>query len=264
MSPFGSLIVEVVDVTSREQVTDVLRKHDVDTVISQYFLLKPDWDTEFALVDAAVAAGVRRFAPTCFAMPNDRATNIEWYKFKIMAEERVLKTNMEFTNFACGIFMNFFGSGAPEQQGESPLGYLHPMKLVLDVENGTGDIPGTGDEPVTFTEIHDIARGVAQVCRYEGKWQRETGYMIGDCLSYNEVVRIIKEETGREISVNYTSKEKLHELIATESDPLKHFLYQCSLAMVNGQFTYPNSVGNTGEWKAVSVREYVRKWWPKV
>jgi hypothetical protein len=76
MSLLGTLAVEIIDLNSRDAIVAALRKHNVDTVVSAYFLWANEWETEVTLVEAAEAAGVRRFAPTCFAMPNNQYVTI--------------------------------------------------------------------------------------------------------------------------------------------------------------------------------------------
>jgi hypothetical protein len=72
MSPLGALSVEVIDLSSEEAIRTRLLKHSVDTVICTYSLAPADWHAQITLLDAAEAAGVRRFAPTSFAFPCDR------------------------------------------------------------------------------------------------------------------------------------------------------------------------------------------------
>jgi nucleoside-diphosphate-sugar epimerase len=96
--------------------------------------------------------------------------------------------------------------GAPSTPDDSPLGYLRDMTFVVDIKQGTALIPGTGNEPMSFTEIHDVGRGVAHACLYEGPWVRETGYMVGDCISYNEVVRLVEEITGTVLFYYYHAR----------------------------------------------------------
>jgi hypothetical protein len=72
MSPLGALSVEVLDLSSADAIRTVLLKHSVDTVVCVYALAPADWRVQIAMVDAAEAAGVRRFAPTSCTFPCDR------------------------------------------------------------------------------------------------------------------------------------------------------------------------------------------------
>jgi hypothetical protein len=87
-------------------------------------------------------------------------------------------------------------TGAPVTPEGISLGYLPPFTFVVDVIAGTAVVPSTGDEPVLMTEVHDVARGVAHACLYDGPWVRETGYMVGERTTYNNVIRTLEEVTG--------------------------------------------------------------------
>jgi hypothetical protein len=77
------------------------------------------------------------------------------------------------------------------------MGHFAPdERYIVDVAAGTAELPGTGDDPVTFTELGDVARGVAHACLSDADWRRETGYMVGERLSYNEALRIVEEVSG--------------------------------------------------------------------
>jgi hypothetical protein len=90
--------------------------------------------------------------------------------------------------------------GAPPQANISNLGHLQPLKFIVDVENGTATIPGSGpgDEqtPTAFTEIYDVAQGVVSACSLESAWTPMTGCMNGGALTYGEVVRLAEKIRG--------------------------------------------------------------------
>jgi nucleoside-diphosphate-sugar epimerase len=73
---------------------------------------------------------------------------------------------------------------------------MQPLKFIVDVENNTATIPGTGNEIVGFTEVHDIGRAVAAACSLDAAWTRKTGWIVGDLITYNEVVKIAEEVKG--------------------------------------------------------------------
>jgi hypothetical protein len=85
---------------------------------------------------------------------------------------------------------------APSQDSKTAIGHLRNMSFVVDVEKGTATIPGTGDAAVAFTEIHDVGRGVVAACSLESTWTPKTGWMAGDVMSYNDVVKIAEEVRG--------------------------------------------------------------------
>jgi nucleoside-diphosphate-sugar epimerase len=92
--------------------------------------------------------------------------------------------------------LNCSAAAPAKADGENPVGHLVPVKFIIDTENGTAAVPGTGDGPIAFTEIRDVGRGVAAACALEAPWTPRTGTMAGDMLSYNAVVRLAEDITG--------------------------------------------------------------------
>lgn len=64
------LAAEVVDFTRQDELSAVLKKHNVDTVLSALFLVQPGgWEVERNPLNAAITAGAKIFVPTNFAGP---------------------------------------------------------------------------------------------------------------------------------------------------------------------------------------------------
>jgi hypothetical protein len=89
-------------------------------------------------------------------------------------------------------------AGAPVTPGGGdPIGYLKPIKFIMDVENCTATIPGTGDELTAFTEVRDVAQGVMAACSLDAPWVPKTGWMAGEITSYNQVLAIAERVRGQ-------------------------------------------------------------------
>jgi nucleoside-diphosphate-sugar epimerase len=77
------------------------------------------------------------------------------------------------------------------------MGYLKSDEpFIVDGVKGTAELPGTGDDPLAFTELSDVGRGVAHACLSDADWTCETGYMVGERLTYNEALRMLEEASG--------------------------------------------------------------------
>lgn len=88
-------------------------------------------------------------------------------------------------------------AGAPTALGRgSPVGHLKPIKFIMDVENYTAIIPGTGNEPTAFTEVRDVAQGVIAAYSLDAPWTPKTGWMAGEITSYNQVLSIAERVRG--------------------------------------------------------------------
>lgn len=103
------------------------------------------------------------------------------------AIEVLKQSNLEWTIFLNGIFLDYFG-------GPDMKTYLKPNIFVIDLANKVAAVPGDGNVPVTFTYTFDLARFVVAALDVE-KWPQESR-VIGDELTWNEFVRLAEEVQG--------------------------------------------------------------------
>lgn len=143
---------------------------------------------QLALIDAARAAGVKRFAPSEYSvvrLPDDPITLYHW---KQIVEEAACASGMETTVFANGVFMNYLAVGTPG------LGHLQPWKYLVDVEGCKADLPGDGERSCVWTRAEDVGRFVAASLDLEA-WPA-VSRMIGDRKTLNELVKIAEAVRG--------------------------------------------------------------------
>ena len=107
--------------------------------------------------------------------------------FKSAAIDELKKTDLEYTLFINGFFMDYFG--LPKVKS-----YLTPVVIVLDIQHKVAGIPGSGKTPVVFTTTKDVGRFVVASLGLE-KWS-ERSIMVGDRKTWNEVVEIAEKVTG--------------------------------------------------------------------
>lgn len=72
---------------------------------------------------------------------------------------------------------------------------MGPNAWVLDIEDSTASIPGSGDEKLTLTYAHDVARAVVML-RDLTEWT-EYGLVAGDDITFNEMVRLTEKARGK-------------------------------------------------------------------
>lgn len=106
-----------------------------------------------------------------------------------------------FTNTMCG--------GAPINETEALAG-LRPWNFIVNILTGTADLPGTGDERLSFISMQDCGRFVAASLDLP-TWKPDTGHMVGETTTYNKVVEACERMTGRTFLRKYTSREELIE-----------------------------------------------------
>lgn len=97
------------------------------------------------------------------------------------------QTNLEWTQFQNGYFCDYYGMPYVETN-------LKPLTFVLDVANKAAAIPGTGNEPMTFTYTKDLAKFVVAALDLS-KW---TYPMVcySDKTTWNKVTKIAEESRG--------------------------------------------------------------------
>ena len=229
-------------------------------------------DGQLALVAAATQAGVKRFAPSEFSLRGG-GYELELYAGKKAVWDAVVASGMEYTRFSCGIFMGFLGTGTPKglseigraegaKSGEEEaLGGLRAWDFVVNVGNGTADLPGDGRRAVAFTDTRDVARFVEGALGME-VWPEELG-MRGDLMDWRTLVEVLERVQGRKFLVRENEVEEM-ERVAREVEG-KRFYNQVRIALVKGEGVVGDELNRAfPEVKPVGVEEFVRKWWEGV
>jgi len=215
VSPDASKLISSIAIdyaTGLEDLTKAFNEHDVDTVMSCLFSV--DYDAivtaQQVLLDASVASKtVRRFVPGDWAFGIECAENPALYASKVPVMNPLRASPLNWTLFSIGLFTNYFGSGSPLGP-ERSTGYIRNIPFVVDVKNASAVIPGDGNQKILFTEIHDVGKLVAAACALP-VWEETTGKVAGDIKTYNEVVEIAEEVTGKKFSKTYISLESFKE-----------------------------------------------------
>ncbi|KAF8997887.1 NAD-P-binding protein [Cyathus striatus] len=248
-------IIRAVDYASVKALTDAL--NGVHTVISTLFTPQDTTPTD-NLLKAAIAAGVTRFAPSEFAIAKEGNSVLQVYSTKISHWEAVKASGLEYTAFRNGMFMDYLAAGS------SYTGPLRIAPFVVNVKERKAEIPGTGDDKVTFTTLADIGKFVSAAVTLE-KWPEEMG-MSGETLTYNEIVRKAEEVLGEKISVTYINVDNLkkRKLEAIEkNDWWGKFLMELYLAFIEGhgeiKDPYLNKVLTTVQ--PTKVKDFLQKYW---
>ncbi|OHW97499.1 NmrA-like family protein [Colletotrichum incanum] len=109
-------------------------------------------------------------------------------------------TSLEWTVVYNGFFLDYFGTPRVKS-------YMDDVAFFIDVANDAASIPGSGDVPVVFTHTFDVARFVAALLEHTD-WRPES-YIIGDKLTFNDLVRLAEKIKGNVFTVVYDSVEDL-------------------------------------------------------
>lgn len=120
----------------------------------------------------------------------NRALRIPFQPFRMATIEALQKTDLEWTQFQNGYFVDYYGMPYVESS-------LKPLTFVLDVANKAASIPGTGDEVMTFTYTKDLAKFVVAALKLP-KW---TYPMVcySDKTTWNKALKLAEDARGRAV-----------------------------------------------------------------
>ncbi|KAH8680672.1 hypothetical protein BX600DRAFT_504432 [Xylariales sp. PMI_506] len=158
------------------------------------------------LIDAAVHAGVTRFAPSEWCTSS--FDHLFWYAAKGETREYLKELNknykvIEYTLFQPGLFLNYFT--APYKSSnhihvlETPIDFNKRRALVVD---------GGEDARITLTTVHDLAQVVARAIDFQGQWPVVSGIRGGE-MSIKEIIALGEKLRGGPFTVERFSTEDL-------------------------------------------------------
>ncbi|GJE97685.1 NAD(P)-binding protein [Phanerochaete sordida] len=226
---------------------------------------------QLALLAAAQAAGVARFAPSEFAVRAIPDNPVEAYRLKWPVAEAVARSGLESTVFEAGIFMNYLASGT------RGVGHLHPIRMLVDVEHATATLPGDGSAHIVYTRAEDVGAFVAASLDLP-RWPAFS-QMRGDRLTLNEVVRLAEEVRGKKFEVTYLSEAQILATLSNRAHrnvvhpdakyaafDFEKFIHEWYLEIVRSNPTaYEGKNLNElcPQVQPMGVKEFLQTWWGK-
>ncbi|CAG7562570.1 unnamed protein product, partial [Fusarium equiseti] len=181
-----------VDYSDIDSVAKVLDENKVHTVISALRV----FDSATSLAEsnivkaAAKAESTKRFVASAWGIHNAETlarTPIGQARGRTLAELRM--TNLEWTRFDNSYFLDYY---APPSQLKS---HMNRVAWAIDMENKKAGIPGTGNDPMTFTYTFDVARFAVAALDLP-KWD-ELMYCYGDKTTWKEFLKQAEEARGK-------------------------------------------------------------------
>ncbi|KAL1865137.1 hypothetical protein VTK73DRAFT_5462 [Phialemonium thermophilum] len=196
-----NVAVKKVDFSSTSDLTSALQGQDA--VVS--LIATAAVGAQRPIVDAAVAAGVRRYIPSEFGINTREAAQHPVGKIlagKIGTVDYLIEKAKEnpgftWTGISTGLFFDWglrFGS------------------LGIDVPNKTATIVDSGNEKWQASNLHHIGKAIAAVLRNPDAVANEYIGTASFDVSQNEVLQAVEEVTGTKLSVTRVSSEDLRKL----------------------------------------------------
>ncbi|KAH6876413.1 hypothetical protein B0T10DRAFT_540968 [Thelonectria olida] len=165
--PIDNVAWLTVDYDNPDSLAQALR--GVDTVLSFIAAFDPETFARVQknLIDACVANGVKRFAPSEWACRDEGSP--AHYDSKAVVRRYLEKINtptktLEYCLFQPGFFTNYFANGRPTTK------HFHMQDMFADFANRRALQVEDGNFPVTLTTVEDLAEVTAQALDYDGEW----------------------------------------------------------------------------------------------
>ncbi|KAI3342334.1 hypothetical protein F4824DRAFT_512072 [Ustulina deusta] len=196
---------QAVDYNDQGALLEALR--GIHTVLSFVQLLSdPEQKAQKNLIDAAIGAGVKRFAPSEYGSRG--IDNMAWWKGKQKVRDYLKEVNqgqaaIEYTLFQPGLFLDYLAF--PHKTSK----HVDPLQTVFDFENRRAlVVDGHEDAIMTLTTVADAAAVIARAVSYDGKWPT-TGGIRGNRVSISQILEIGSRVRGRPFAIEKVKAEDL-------------------------------------------------------
>ncbi|GJN70269.1 hypothetical protein PLIIFM63780_003142 [Purpureocillium lilacinum] len=150
------------------------------------------------LIDAAVQAGVKRFAPSEWA--SSSFDYMDWYAGKAEIREYLKQLNkdkkiIEYSLFQPGLFVNYFTY--PYKSAN----HVVPIETPIDFNNSRAlAIDGAEESRLTLTTVQDLAQVVARAVEYGGEWPI-IGGVQGTEITVGQLIALGGKIRGKEFKI---------------------------------------------------------------
>ncbi|KAL6236519.1 hypothetical protein BDW75DRAFT_206600 [Aspergillus navahoensis] len=275
--PAEEITVETryVDYTSIPSLTESLK--DINVLISTLLIPGPEMvPYQLNLLQAAINAGVSRFAPSEFALSQKWHKEVDIDAGKIVVWDAVSQAvnngKIDAAAFPCGMFMNYLGIGCPEPKQLEALAGFGEMALMfhLDVPEPWVEVPLMEDgrwPDLSMTDIRDVGRFVVAALEIDSWNGRELG-MVGETKNLKEIVKDIEAVLGKKVEVRAVERNeyerRLKELREERADGgiMAEIDMQYMMVCGKGGSVVEGILNELRpDVKPIGIRGYLQKYW---
>jgi NADH dehydrogenase len=195
------------------------------------------------LIDASRKAGVERFVFISFTMDS----RFPLRDAKREAEKNLTASGMTWTIFRPSFFMET---------------WLGPM-VGFDYEKATARLCGTGENPVSYVSLRDVASIAAS--SLEKPSAKNALIPIGgpEAISQKEAVEIFEETEGRKFAVEFVPEAAIAAQQKGATDPMQQSFAALMLGLAAGDQVEMKNTAKEYGIHLKSVREYAREVLPQ-
>ncbi|OTB02566.1 hypothetical protein M426DRAFT_264367 [Hypoxylon sp. CI-4A] len=196
---------QTVDYNDKKSLVEALQ--GIHTLLSFIQILSdPGQKSQKNLIDAAIEAGVKRFAPSEYGSKG--TVDMAWWQGKEKVREYLRELNengevLEYTLFQPGLFLNYLAF--PHKTAK----HVDPLQTVFDFESKRAIVvDGREDAIITLTTVTDLAAVVDRAIDYEGKWPA-VGGIRGNRVTFSQLLEIGRRVRGSPFAVDKVKAEDL-------------------------------------------------------
>ncbi|OWY48027.1 NmrA-like family protein [Alternaria alternata] len=164
------------------------------------------FSTQKNIIDAAVKAGVKRFAPSEWVSAG--LEHLDWYAFKAYTRQYLAELNrdrkvIEYCLFQPGLFTNYF-TPYPSTK------HIKPLEMQWDFVKRRAILrEGSDNDYITLTTAEDLRNVVAHAVDYSGEWP-VSGGIRGSRISIKEFIALGEEIRGGSFTIDWIPNEDLN------------------------------------------------------
>ncbi|PGG99222.1 hypothetical protein AJ79_08652 [Helicocarpus griseus UAMH5409] len=233
--------------------------------------------SQIALIEACLAAGVRRFVPSEFELdPFKRKDRVDYLiaKRKVLSflDTSAVRDRIQCTIFTPGIFYDYYSpmteDGKRHMSSESlvPIGF----DMVVDLKNCRAElVEGMEDKRIRFTAVDDVGKIVARALELKS-WPDQF-LMSGENLSCMELIRLCERVRGKQFEIERMSiadVECKSEEAKKSNDVVGMFKWMTAPAVLGGEYGWDDKTAHGVDIKEVfpdekfeSLEEFLKRWW---
>ncbi|KAI1652660.1 NAD(P)-binding protein [Daldinia decipiens] len=210
LKPHPNLVIKEVDFSSIESLTPALM--GVQVVVSCVATMA--MGDQNPLIDAAAAAGVKRFIPAEFGIDSQNPLCMQLPIVgvsKVKTQQRLREKSRSdpgftYTAIANGLFLD----------------WCLEETIILDIPKHTATLYNGGDVKFSASLLSDIAKAVLGVIAHQDETANRVVYIHSALITQNQLIRYAKEQDGREWDTIVKDTEELRqESLAAQAEGSK-------------------------------------------
>ncbi|KAF4250708.1 hypothetical protein CNMCM8980_010649 [Aspergillus fumigatiaffinis] len=234
-----------VDYDDIPSLIQVLEQHAVHTIISAIGIFDATTSqSQLNLIQAAEKSSVtKRFIPSeySFIQTKDLLPVDPSIQHWLDAAKLLQKSHLQYTQVIPGFFMDYWGMPVVRTN-------LAPCTFGISIQHRQAAIPGDGNDVICMTYTYDMTAFLIRLLDV-ADWP-EFSIIVGDEVTYNQLLEMAEEIRGVKFQVTYDSKENIKDGQVTippmpegnssSSEELKEMTALVSRLTIAGVFKLPD------------------------